>query len=139
VYFSPNIGINRYFSRDMSYQIDYGQYVQDSFCCSVYSLCTRRYVFPVLLPFFSSVIHYIYFTIYLSIYLLESTTASTQNTMSALSKLDRIKGSLLGFYCGDSLAMPVHWYVFCDIKPLSIIKIIMSLILPLLSITGIMT
>ena len=23
---------------------------------------------------------------------------------------DKIEGSLLGFYVGDSLAMPVHWY-----------------------------
>lgn len=23
---------------------------------------------------------------------------------------DRVKGALLGFYIGDALAMPVHWY-----------------------------
>lgn len=23
---------------------------------------------------------------------------------------DKVKGSLIGFYAGDALAMPVHWY-----------------------------
>lgn len=34
---------------------------------------------------------------------------STRLTMSA-TRIDKIKGALIGFYSGDSLAMPVHWF-----------------------------
>lgn len=36
-----------------------------------------------------------------------SQTGAVSNTISSS---DRIKGALIGFYCGDALAMPVHWY-----------------------------
>lgn len=38
------------------------------------------------------------------------TRFSTMTTAATPSVSDRIAGSIIGFYAGDALAMPVHWY-----------------------------
>lgn len=47
-----------------------------------------------------------YFGLLLIIILRVASTMANESTMIR----DRIKGSMLGFYIGDALAMPVHWY-----------------------------